>query len=347
MTCLAERKILNSWKEISSYLGRGVRTVQRYETVGLPVHRLGSASRSSVIAFADELDGWIRATAMRPTASIAPVGRSDWERLHAELKILRRKLNAAQTNNAVGSLANGENKIQFDNPDSFSTSLSNGSGNSNGSAGKQLSPETLKQILITPNLAERVPRAHNTKTVHKALLRLARQINSPKQILTTLMHVALEICAAGSAGLSILRVDPEGEYFLWEAMAGLYEQYVGGKTPRNFSPCGVTLDRKSPQLFSFPARVFDYFTAQPPIVEGLVVPIFVDGIGIGTIWIVSHDSKRKFDLQDAHTLSCLAAFCGAALSSGLCHDASNRAMATPKGRHSSELSRTSTGASAL
>ena len=32
--------VLNSWKEIASYLGRSVRTVQRWEReFGLPVHR--------------------------------------------------------------------------------------------------------------------------------------------------------------------------------------------------------------------------------------------------------------------------------------------------------------------
>jgi hypothetical protein len=37
----AEKPRLDSWKEIASYLGRGVRTVQRWECEeGLPVHRL-------------------------------------------------------------------------------------------------------------------------------------------------------------------------------------------------------------------------------------------------------------------------------------------------------------------
>jgi hypothetical protein len=55
------RRILNSWKEISSYLGRGVRTVQRWEVFyGLPVHRPSGHSRAAVVAFTDELDSWMR-----------------------------------------------------------------------------------------------------------------------------------------------------------------------------------------------------------------------------------------------------------------------------------------------
>ncbi len=34
--------LLNSWKEIAAYMGRGVRTVQRWERdLALPVRRLG------------------------------------------------------------------------------------------------------------------------------------------------------------------------------------------------------------------------------------------------------------------------------------------------------------------
>lgn len=60
-TPVKHAKTLNSWKEIASYLGRGVRTVQRWESeLGLPVHRMGSSDRSPVFAFRAELDGWLR-----------------------------------------------------------------------------------------------------------------------------------------------------------------------------------------------------------------------------------------------------------------------------------------------
>ena len=51
----------NSWKEIALYLGRGVRTVQRWEAeLQLPVHRFGRSERSPVFAFKAELDSWLR-----------------------------------------------------------------------------------------------------------------------------------------------------------------------------------------------------------------------------------------------------------------------------------------------
>lgn len=56
-------RILNSWKEIAGYLGRGIRTAQRYERdFRLPVHRPAAKMRGSVIAFTDELDKWLEET---------------------------------------------------------------------------------------------------------------------------------------------------------------------------------------------------------------------------------------------------------------------------------------------
>jgi hypothetical protein len=52
---------LTSWKEIASYLGRSVRTVQRWEQdAGLPVRRPRGKSHDSVMAVPAELDAWFQ-----------------------------------------------------------------------------------------------------------------------------------------------------------------------------------------------------------------------------------------------------------------------------------------------
>src|SRR5271166_228855 len=54
----SERR-LDSWKEIATYLGRDVTTVQRWERQeGMPVHRHLHHKRGSVYALSSELDGW-------------------------------------------------------------------------------------------------------------------------------------------------------------------------------------------------------------------------------------------------------------------------------------------------
>jgi hypothetical protein len=53
--------LLDSWKEIASYFGREVRTVQLWEKhEGLPVHRHNHVRRASVRAYRSELSDWFR-----------------------------------------------------------------------------------------------------------------------------------------------------------------------------------------------------------------------------------------------------------------------------------------------
>ena len=59
-------EILNGWKEIANYVGKGIRTVQRYEReLGLPVRRNAGKSTGSVIATKAEIDAWISARPLR------------------------------------------------------------------------------------------------------------------------------------------------------------------------------------------------------------------------------------------------------------------------------------------
>src|SRR5437870_350681 len=52
---------LDSWGEIASYLGREVRTVQRWEnTEALPIRRHEHKKKSTVYAYTGELDAWIQ-----------------------------------------------------------------------------------------------------------------------------------------------------------------------------------------------------------------------------------------------------------------------------------------------
>jgi len=58
---LSPDKKLDSWGEIAAYFSREIRTVQRWEKFeGLPVHRHGHSKKSTVYAFAGELDDWFK-----------------------------------------------------------------------------------------------------------------------------------------------------------------------------------------------------------------------------------------------------------------------------------------------
>jgi hypothetical protein len=62
--------VLQSWKEIAAYLGRGVRTVQRYENeFGLPVRRFDAKGKSAVMALKEDIDRWLRTTSIGPEST--------------------------------------------------------------------------------------------------------------------------------------------------------------------------------------------------------------------------------------------------------------------------------------
>jgi hypothetical protein len=69
-----EREILSGWKEIANYLGKGVRTVQRYEhDFNLPIRRPTSLSPGSVIATKSELNAWTLACSIRESSHETPI----------------------------------------------------------------------------------------------------------------------------------------------------------------------------------------------------------------------------------------------------------------------------------
>ena len=56
--------VLTSWKDIARYMGKGVRTVQRWEQdFGLPVRRpAGITHKSAVLAYRHDIDAWLESS---------------------------------------------------------------------------------------------------------------------------------------------------------------------------------------------------------------------------------------------------------------------------------------------
>jgi hypothetical protein len=94
---------LTSWKEIAHYLGKGVRTAQRWEQLlALPVRRPVGKTKGIVLAETEEIDTWLSSS----TACLRPPSSSEIERLEkmvsdllAENSLLRGELERALGNN--------------------------------------------------------------------------------------------------------------------------------------------------------------------------------------------------------------------------------------------------------
>jgi tetratricopeptide (TPR) repeat protein len=57
---MADRRKLESWKDVAAFLRRDESTVRRWErTRGLPVHRVPGGARSTVFAYTDEIMAWL------------------------------------------------------------------------------------------------------------------------------------------------------------------------------------------------------------------------------------------------------------------------------------------------
>jgi signal transduction histidine kinase len=172
----------------------------------------------------------------------------------------------------------------------------------------------LESVLCTEELNRRPARKPNLEAVTGALVTLAQTLaNSPERTLQQLVESALQLCIAHSAGISLLEEEDGQEIFRWHGVAGQYAPHLWGTTPRDFSPCGTVLDTDAVQLMSRLDRHFSYFAdVAPPIAEALLVPFHVGGKAVGTVWVISHDQDRKFDVEDVRVMTMLGEFAAAA-----------------------------------
>jgi PAS domain S-box-containing protein len=189
-------------------------------------------------------------------------------------------------------------------------------------------PGDIQSARSAAELNERPSRPPDYAAENRAMAELARTMAvSPEGLLQRLADIALVLCRADSAGLSLLTEADQKTSFHWPAVAGQWASHVGGRTPRNFGPCGVVLDRNMPLLFSHPERDFPYFgEVQPLLEEALIVPFYVSGEAVGTVWVVSH-SEHQFDAEDLRVLTNLGNFAASAYQSMIAVNASARIVA--------------------
>src|SRR6516162_3935666 len=169
---------------------------------------------------------------------------------------------------------------------------------------------SLESILCTEELHCRPNRAPDHEKENRALVALAIALADSRQtILQTLAETILQVTESDSSGVSLLTTDDGGKRFYWPAIAGMWKPHIGGGTPRDFGPCGDVLDRNCTLLFKHFERRYTYFLPITPLIEEcLLVPFYVGGKAVGTIWAIMHRDCRKFDLEDERLMSVLGQF---------------------------------------
>ena len=173
---------------------------------------------------------------------------------------------------------------------------------------------SLQSVLCTEELKRRPSRPPDYEKENAALVALVGALaTSPCTILQTLAETILEITQSDSAGLSLLRKDDAGKRFYWPAIAGVWKPHVGGGTPRDFGPYGDVLDRNCTLLFTHFERRYAYLLpVMPAAEECLLVPFYVAGKAVGTIWAIMHSDRRKYDAEDGRVMGSLGKFASSA-----------------------------------
>jgi two-component sensor histidine kinase len=175
---------------------------------------------------------------------------------------------------------------------------------------------SIADITITSELSVR--KAHTPSIVAEvAAMRLLADTmaTDPSKSFQVCVDLALELCHADSCGISLRERTEAGEdIFRWIALAGQLKQHLNGTTPRFFSPCGICIDANTPVLMRRPELVYKYLDVGPPFHDVLLIPLTENASQLeGTIWIVAHDSARKFDVEDARVMQRIAVFTATAL----------------------------------
>jgi two-component sensor histidine kinase len=170
-------------------------------------------------------------------------------------------------------------------------------------------------VFITDELQSRAPSRSNYRREKLALQDLAaRMVDQPGEMLPRFVDLAMEMTGGISAGLSLYEETPAPGVFRWKFLRGVLSPFENATTPRNFSPCGITLDERRPVLSRHPERVYSWIAdANIVVPELMLVPLYVGGTEpLGTLWIVS-DREGHFDSGHARVMTELATFVGIAL----------------------------------
>lgn len=169
---------------------------------------------------------------------------------------------------------------------------------------------TMAEVFISAELAAR-PATHIDPEIEKRVLHelAALMADAPEQVLPVFVARAMAIVGASSAGLSILDGPDEAAGFHWRCLSGLLSEFEGATTPRDYSPCGVTLDRGEATLSSHPETVYSWISDAGIIVpEVLLIPLHLKSTEpIGTLWVVS-EAAGHFNGGHARTLMELSSF---------------------------------------
>lgn len=169
---------------------------------------------------------------------------------------------------------------------------------------------SLADVVVTHELDHRPAPDTDHMRVKDAILELAANMaDAPERVLPRFVDLAMEITGGVSSGISVA----EPPVFRWAFLRGTLAVFEGATTPRDHSPCGLTLDADAPLLTRHSERYYDWIAVTNVVLpEVLLVPLHSGSDLLGTLWIVS-DEIGHFHQGHVAAVTEIASFVSAAL----------------------------------
>jgi two-component sensor histidine kinase len=175
-------------------------------------------------------------------------------------------------------------------------------------------PVTFEEVYVTRELDQRPARVSDHRQIKQAIQELAlHMVDGPEKVLARFVALAMEIGEGVSAGISIATLDASPPIFTWAYLTGSLAAFEGATTPRNDSPCGVTLDEDKAILTRHSERYYSWIADVNVVLpEVLLVPLNRGLEKLGTLWVVS-DQLSHFNRAHVEGVTEIAAFVSIAL----------------------------------
>ena len=173
---------------------------------------------------------------------------------------------------------------------------------------------SLEDVIVTRELDRRAAPASDHAQIKRAIQDIATTMaEGADVVLPRFVDLAMELGEGVAAGISIFEPEAQPPVFRWAFLRGSLAAFEGATTPRDFSPCGITLDDDRPTLARHAERFYSWISdANIVVPEVLLVPLHRGNEQLGTLWIVS-DRTDHFNAAHARAITELAQFVGVAL----------------------------------
>lgn len=174
----------------------------------------------------------------------------------------------------------------------------------------------MSDVVVTTQLATRGSREF-TPASEAAFDMIHTKISvGDETVLQDICDLALELCNAKTAGLSLLGFVNDEHVFNWARTAGKVPKFKV-YAPKNDCPCGTVLDMYSYQVFQHPERYYKWMKAQKFVIPEMIsMPIYRDDLtALGTFWVM-HKEGNHFDWEDVRILTTLVSFIKSTFRSG-------------------------------